>query len=149
MLQAYVLIVSDVSEVCCKCFIWFAKVDRDVAHIARVYSKCFICFGLCCSKCFHVVSCKWFMWMLHMLQLLYTYIVSALFQMFQTLHTYVAHILPGCCICFTYMFGVFSFGCCIRFTHMLQVFRLDVAYVLQWLHTCFPGVSYVYCKCFN
>ena len=35
------------------------------------------------------------------------------------------------------------------FTHMLQVFHLDVAYVLQWLHTCFPRVSDVCCKCFN
>jgi hypothetical protein len=38
--------------------------------------------------------------------------------------TYVASILFECCICFT---------------HMLQVFHLDVvAYVLQWLHACFP-----------
>jgi hypothetical protein len=27
------------------------------------------------------------------------------------------------------------------FTHMLQVFHLDVVYILQWLHTCFPRVS--------
>ena len=32
---------------------------------------------------------------------------------------------------------------------MLQVFYLDVAYVLQWLQTCFPGVSDVCCKRFN
>jgi hypothetical protein len=42
------------------------------------------------------------------------------------------------------MFQVFWSSIC-----MLQVFRLDVAYVLQWLHTCFPGVSDVCCKCFS
>jgi hypothetical protein len=49
-------------------------------------------------------------------------------------HTYVASVSSGCCICFT---------------HMLQVFHLDAAYVLQWLHTCFPRVLDVYFKCFN
>ena len=39
---------------------------------------------------------------------------------------------------------------CFRcFIRMLQVFYLDVAYVLQWLQTCFPGVLDVCCKCFN
>jgi hypothetical protein len=38
------------------------------------------------------------------------------------------------------------FSCFIR---MLLVFYLDIAYVLQWLQTCFIGVSDVYCKCFN
>ena len=114
--------------------------------------------GLCCSKCFHVVSCKCFMWMLHMLQWLYSYVASVLFQMFQMLQTFVAYVLSGCCIRFTHMFGSVSFGCCICFTHMLQVFHLDIAYVLQWLHTCFLGFhtyvasvsidSNVCCKCF-
>jgi hypothetical protein len=31
-----------------------------------------------------------------------------------------------------------------RLTHILQVFHLSVAYVLQWLHTCFPRVLDVY-----
>jgi hypothetical protein len=42
------------------------------------------------------------------------------------------------------MFQVFM--CFIR---MLQMFYLDVAYVLQWLQTCFPGVSDVCYKYFN
>jgi hypothetical protein len=42
-------------------------------------------------------------------------------------HTYIVSVSSWCCICFT---------------HMLQVFHLDVAYVLQWLHTCFPGVCF-------
>jgi hypothetical protein len=46
----------------------------------------------------------------------------------------VAHVLSGYCICFTLM---------------LQVFHANVAYVLQWLHTCFPHVSDICCKCFN
>jgi hypothetical protein len=35
------------------------------------------------------------------------------------------------------------------FIYMLQVFYLDIAYVLQWLQTCFSGVSNICCKCFN
>jgi hypothetical protein len=34
-------------------------------------------------------------------------------------------------------------------SHVCQVFHLDIAYVLQWLHTCFSRVSDVCCKCFN
>jgi hypothetical protein len=75
-----------------------------------------------------------------MLQWLYTYDASVLFQMFQMLQTYDARVLSRCCICFMHMFGSVLSGCCICFTHMLQVFYLNVAYVLQWLHTCFPGV---------
>ena len=41
-------------------------------------------------------------------------------------HTYVASVSSWCSICFT---------------HILHLFHLDVAYVLQWLHTCFPRVS--------
>jgi hypothetical protein len=57
---------------------------------------------------------------------------------------YVSHICYKC----------FISRCCICFTHMLQVFHLDIAYVLHWLHMCFPGVASVstvldaYCKCF-
>ena len=116
-----------------------AKLDRDVAHVARVCSKYFIGVYSCC-KCF--------MWMLHMLRGLYTYVASVLFQMLQMLQMYVACVLSGCRICFTHMFGSISSECCIYFTHMLQVFYLDVAYVLQCLHTCFSGVSYVCRKCF-
>jgi hypothetical protein len=80
-------------------------------------------------------------------------------------------------ICFRRMWQIFSSGCCksrsrccvhmyvattcfkcLRcFIHMLQVFYLDVAYVLQWLHTyfssfffgCFASVSDVCCNCFS
>ena len=42
MLQAYVSSVSDVSEVCCKCFIsmLYAKVDRDIAHAPIAIHVC-------------------------------------------------------------------------------------------------------------
>jgi hypothetical protein len=40
-------------------------------------------------------------------------------------------------------------GSCMCFTDMLQVFHLDIAYVLQWLYTCFADVSDVCCKCLN
>jgi hypothetical protein len=32
---------------------------------------------------------------------------------------------------------------------MFQVFHRNVVYILQWLHTCFSGVSDVCCKCFS
>jgi hypothetical protein len=47
------------------------------------------------------------------------------------------------------MLQVFLSRCCICFTYMLQEFHLDVAYVFQWLHTCFSSVSDVCCKCSN
>jgi hypothetical protein len=40
------------------------------------------------------------------------------------------------------------FKCFRCFIRMLQVFNLNVAYVLQWLHACFPGVLDVCCKYF-
>ena len=36
MLQAYILSVLDVPEICCKCFRCVAKVDLDVAYVAKV-----------------------------------------------------------------------------------------------------------------
>jgi hypothetical protein len=58
---------------------------------------------------------------------------------------YIAMVIHLCCKRLSPMFYLFSdicckcvsSGCCICFTHMLQVFHLDVAYVLQWLHTSF------------
>ena len=48
----YVLVVSDVSEICCKCFIWILQRYIQMLHmlqwlytyVAIVCSKCFICF---------------------------------------------------------------------------------------------------------
>jgi len=77
------------------------------------------------------------------------YVANELFQMFQMLQTYVACVLSGCCIYFTRMLQVFHSDVSYVLTHTLQVFHLDVAYILQWLHTCFPRVSNICCKCFN
>jgi hypothetical protein len=67
---------------------------------------------------------------------------------------YVATVLSGCyksrsrcCICIHVASICFKHSRC--FLCMLPMFYLDVAYVLQWLHTCFPGVSDVCCKCSN
>ena len=61
--------------------------------------------------------------MLHMLQWLYTYVVSFCSQ---------------CFICFyRRMLQVCLFECCICFTHMLQVFYLDVTYIIQWFQVFF------------
>jgi len=115
-------------------------------HVASVYFNCFR--GMlasvlyrccksgsgCCTCCIGVFEC--------------------MSQMFHLFHTYVASVSLGwcksrfeCCIymhvtsvCFKY------FRCFIR---MLQVFYLNIAYGLQWLQTCFPGVLDVCCKCFN
>jgi phage-related protein len=111
MLQAYVSIVSNILEVCWTCFISMLK--EYVLNVSSVFSLILQQLFLCC-KCF--------MWMLHMLQWLYTYVASVLFQMFQMLKTYVAHVLSRCCICFM---------------HMLEVFHPDIAYV-----------SHIFCKCF-
>jgi hypothetical protein len=69
--------------------------------------------------------------MLHILQWLYTYVVSD---------------CSKCFICFFMRtLQICLFGCHICFTYMLQVFYLDVAYALQWLFKCFR----FFCKCFR
>jgi hypothetical protein len=92
--------------------------------------------------------CKCFMWMLHMLQWLYTYVANVCSKCFscfrRMLHgiylgvAYVSHLYceSRCCI---YTFSHICYKC----------FHLDVAYVLQWVQTCFPRVLDVCCKCFN
>jgi hypothetical protein len=46
-------------------------------------------------------------------------------------------------VAYTCMLQAYIFTC---FIHMLKVFYLDVAYILQWLHTCFQVFLGV-CKC--
>jgi hypothetical protein len=107
MLQAYVLIVSDV---CCKCFIWMFQKWIEMLHmlqwldtyVASVCSKCFICFfirmlQMCLSRC-----CICF-------------------------HTYVASVLSRCCVwfamifmCFLQVFYLSSKTCCNCFIWMFQ-----------------------------
>jgi hypothetical protein len=64
------------------------------------------------------------------------------------LHTYVASVLSRCCKsrsgCCIYMHVASVYFKC--FICTLQRFHLHVPYVLQWLHTCFPGVSDICCK---
>jgi hypothetical protein len=78
----------------------------------------------------------------------------------------VSVVSDGCYTCSIWVLHMFdtyvasvSFGCCICFhTYVVSVFYLDIAYVLQWLHACFPRVSdvsvstvsyvYVCCRCF-
>jgi hypothetical protein len=46
-----------------------AKVDRDIAHVTRVCSKCFICLkSYVAASVLNVASYKCFMWILYMLQ---------------------------------------------------------------------------------
>jgi hypothetical protein len=97
-------------------YIDVVKGDRDVAHVAMVFSsvcpECFICFR----------------------------------RMLQLFHLDIAKVdLDVAYTCMLQAYVVFSGG----FIHTLQVFYLDVAYVFQWLQTCFPGVSNICCKRFN
>jgi hypothetical protein len=92
---------------------------------------------LCCKCVFQMfqlfsnVCCNWFIWMLHMLDWLYTYTASVCFQMFRLFQTYVASVLSGCCICcnrHTCMLQVYVSNISVV-SNMLQVFYLDAAYV--------------------
>jgi hypothetical protein len=60
----------------------------------------------------------------------YVAMAKRLFQMLQLFQTDVAHVLSGCCICFTHMLQVVYPDVAYFFTQMLQVFHLDGAYVL-------------------
>jgi hypothetical protein len=72
--------VASVSETCCKCLfkmfhlffrLMFASVFdlvvTYVSHILQEYVPMISTVSvLCCSNCFHVTSCKCFIWMLRM-----------------------------------------------------------------------------------
>jgi hypothetical protein len=117
---------SDVASVCCKCF------------------RCFICMW----QVFHVDVAKVDRDVAYVVMTIYV-CYKRPFQMFRLFQIDVVRVLSGCCICFALMLQVFYPDVVYVFTHMLQMFHLNVAYVLQWLHTCFPCVSDVCCKCFN
>jgi hypothetical protein len=71
-----------------------------------------------------------------------------LFQIFMLFQMDVARVLSRYCICFTLMLQVFHPDVAYVFTHVASDSSRCVAYVLQWLHTCFPHVSDVCYKCF-
>ena len=82
--EAFVQNVSSVSDVCCKRFlsgycICFTPMLQEFVRNVSAISV------VCCNKCFHVVICKCFIWMLHMF------------------HTYVAIVCSKYFICFRRM----------------------------------------------
>jgi hypothetical protein len=126
MLQVYILNVSNILEVCCKCFhMEVAKVDQDVAYIAIVVhvcckrlSQCFICFfrstlQVCLSGCY---ICFTYMLQVFYLDVAYVCngfqvflgvfatVLYACFKCFICLQTYIASVESGC-------FKIRS-GCC-------------------------------------
>jgi hypothetical protein len=113
MLQAFVQNVSSVSDLClqaflsgyCICFIHMLQ--KYIPNVSYVLV-------LCCNKCFYVASCKCFTYKLHMLQWLYTYVVS---------------------VCFKW------FNC---FRSMLQVFYLDVPSVIVAIHICCKHMFHIF-----
>jgi hypothetical protein len=72
MLQKYILIVLDFSEVCAVFHMDDAKIDRDVAHVVMVVHVC----GKRPFQMFHL--------------LFQTYVASVLIWMLRMFHTYVA-----------------------------------------------------------
>ena len=156
---------------CCKCmFQVFQVFHMHVASVScgccKSRSGCCICFAMaihvCCKRLFQMFQ------LFHMhvasvscgccksrsgcciLQWLYTYVASFCSKHFISFYRRMSQVcLSGYCICFTHMLQVFHSDVSYVFTHTLQVFHLDVAYILQWLHTCFPGVFDICCKCFN
>jgi hypothetical protein len=109
------------------------------AHVANV---CFTCFRRMLQVFYNgVANVDWDA--AHIATAIYV-CFKCMFQLFQT---YVASVSSGYCKniseCCIYMYVasvcLSVFSC---FKLMFQVFHLDV-YILQWLHMCFSGVSYV------
>jgi hypothetical protein len=75
--------------------------------------------------------------------------------MLQASNPNVLTVSDGCYMCFIWVLHIHLCCKCFHldvgyvFIHMLQVFHLNIAYILQWLHTCFPRVFDVCSKCFN
>ena len=61
---------------------------------------------LCCNKCFHVASCKCFIWMLHMF---HTHVVSICFKCFICFKRMFRSSV-SCCKCFVFQWCSESYG---------------------------------------
>jgi hypothetical protein len=94
MLQLFHMNVAYVASVCSKCFICFRSYVckcfyLDVAYVSHILQEYVpmvsVVSVLCYSKCFHVASCKCFIRMLHMY------------------HTHVLSVYFKCLICFRHM----------------------------------------------
>jgi hypothetical protein len=117
--------VASVSEACCQrlfCFIYFQTYVTSVL-IWMLHMFSHICYNsmlqnvssvsvFCCSKCFHVATCKCSIRMLHMFSHIYC---KCMFPMFHLFLMYVASVLSGCCMCWS------------GYTYMLQMYVLIVS----------------------
>jgi hypothetical protein len=108
-----------------------AKLDRDVALVDRVCSKCSYVFSLMLQKCFHIASCKCFMWILHMLQWLYT-----------MLQVYCSYYFR----CFRRMLHMFYLGITYVSRICLEVFHLDIVYASHICCKCFVWMLHMFCN---
>jgi hypothetical protein len=106
MFQIYVLNVSSVSDVCCKCFIWMLHVYASVLSRCCIYMQVFQVFSYVCCKCFHLDV--------------------AMFVMATHVFSSFSGVLP---VFQTHFASVFS-----CFERMLQVFHLNIAKVDRMLH---------------
>jgi hypothetical protein len=128
VLQTYASSVSEVctlsvSEVRLQVFyIDVVKIDRDTAHVTMTIHICFKC------------MLQWF----HLFQ---AYVANVLFECCKSRSIWMLHIHAYCKRMFSSVLNCFK--------RIFQTFHLDVAYILQWLHTWFSGVLNVYCKCFS
>ena len=103
MLQAYVLSISDVSDVCCKCFVW----------LLQSRSRCCIC----CNACTRMLQAS-----ISNVSSVFSYACCKCVYLDVA---YVSHIccnvLYGCCVCFAMVFKCFHV--------FLQVFQTRVSSV--------------------
>jgi hypothetical protein len=115
--------VSDVSDVCFKCFIWMSSYValaiyvccKRMFHAASICIKCFRCFQAyvlsvssgCC---------------------IYMHVASVCFKVFQVFHTHIVSVLSWCCICSQWLSNVVQV--------VLQVFQLLRMYVAIVLFRC-------------
>jgi hypothetical protein len=101
-MKAYVSSVSDVSEICCNCFIWMLQVfERFVQNISSIPDICCKRSNLDVAYVLHI-CCN------YMFQIFQSYVAISVFML------QVASVLSGCCICFI---------------HILQLYVLDVLFI--------------------
>jgi hypothetical protein len=98
MFQVYILNVSSVSVVYCKCFhLDVAKVALDVAYTCMLQAYVLSVLGV------SYVCCKCFIWILHMFVMVFKCFFGSfckcfihMFQVFQRLLFYVGTVTSGC-----------------------------------------------------
>jgi hypothetical protein len=133
--------VLDVSEVCCKCFIWMLQKSIGMLHmlqvfqlnVASLYSKCFVSVSDVCLQVFWSGCCICFTYVARVCSKCSVLYCSKCFHVASC-----KYLFRSCIYCngYTRMLQVYVSNVLVVFRSMLQLFYLDVTYAAVAIHIC-------------